>query len=138
MLVAPSGRPRNVSGYPLNSTSIHLEWSAVNCLEQNGNITGYEVHYQPLEYPQLQLTETVTTNEQTILFIATHLIPLTDYTFSVSALNINGTGPNETVIVTTEVVEGKHSTMAFIILNKFFFKTYNCRSKSLSWWLFSN
>ena len=136
MLVAPSGRPCNVSGYPLNSTSIYLEWSAVNCLEQNGNITGYEVHYQPLEYPQLQLTEIVTTNDQTMLFIATHLIPLTDYTFSVSALNINGTGPNETLMVTTKAVEGNY--IASIILHKFFFKTYNCRSKTLSWWLFSN
>ena len=67
---------------------------------------GYEVYYQPLEYPQLELTERVTTNEQTMLFIATHLIPLTDYTFSVSALNINGTGPNETITVTTVAIEG--------------------------------
>ena len=133
MLVAPSGRPRNVSGYSLNSTSIHLEWSTVNCLEKNGNITGYKVHYQPLEYPQLQLTEIVTT---TMLFTATHLIPLTDYTFSVSALNINGTGPNETIIVTTEAIEGKHNNYFM----QFYYTTYsyNCRSKTLSWWLFSN
>ena len=67
---------------------------------------GYKVHYQPLEYPQLELTKRVTTNEQIMLFIAIHLIPLTDYMFSVSALNINGTGPNKTITVTTVAIEG--------------------------------
>ena len=137
LLIAPSGKPHNVSGYSLNSTSIHLEWSTVNCSEQNGNIMGYEIHYQPLEYPQLELTETVTTNEQTMLFTATHLIPLTDYMFSVSAMNTNGTGPNETITVTTVAIEGKHNNcfMQFYCTTSY---SFNCRNKTLSWWLFSN
>ena len=106
-VIAPSGRPQTVSGHALSPTSIHIEWGPVNCLEQNGNIIGYKIHYQPLEYPQLQLSVTATTDEIRKLFTATHLIPQTDYNFNVSALNVNGMGPNGTVVLTTEAVEGE-------------------------------
>ena len=31
----------------ITSTSITIAWDAINCVDRNGNITGYEVHYVP-------------------------------------------------------------------------------------------
>jgi len=31
----------------ITSTSITIAWDAINCVDRNGNIIGYEVHYVP-------------------------------------------------------------------------------------------
>ena len=102
-IIAPVGMPRNVSGDTIDSTSILIMWNDVNCIERNGKITGYSIHYQPVHYSLLPMLST-TMNRS---FTATHLIPHSNYMFQVAAVNVNGTGPNETITLSTEAVKSK-------------------------------
>ena len=42
---APSTAPTSVSVYEVTSSSITVQWGAVNCIHHNGDITGYSVRY---------------------------------------------------------------------------------------------
>ena len=101
--VAPSGKPQNITGGALNSTSILIQWDGLDCLDRNGVITGYKI-YQSIDYLQLLLpTKYVNTSS----FTVTHLFPRSNYTFQVAAVNVNGTGPNGTITLSTEAVKSK-------------------------------
>ena len=66
-------------------------------------ITKYNVRYQPDNYSVSQITlKTVN-----ISLMVTNLIPSTNYTFRVAAENINGTGPDEVVRISTDSVTSK-------------------------------
>ena len=103
---APEGRPRNVTGSVLNSTSAVISWNEVNCLEQNGGITGYNVYYQPVikNHPAPLMSSRAAKKS----LIVTTLIPRTTYTFQVHAENINGSGPSENITITTDAVKSEY------------------------------
>ena len=94
---APSGEPQNITGGAINSTSILIQWNDVNCFDRNGDITGYRIIILP--------SITMKTSESS--FIVTHLTPHSNYTFQVAAVNVNGTGPNGTITLSTEAVKSK-------------------------------
>lgn len=77
----------------------------MDCWERNGIITIYNVQYQPDRYsvPQM-VSETVN-----IFLMVTNLIPSTSYTFRVAAENVNGTGPDEVIRLSTDPVKSKQS-----------------------------
>ena len=68
-----------------NSTAITVQWGAVPCIEQNGNITGYIVRYgsQTQSVSGGSVTETNISN----------LTPSTTYNIQVAAMNNADTGP---------------------------------------------
>ena len=100
---APSGKPQNISANVISSTSILIQWNDVDCIDRNGNLTAYNVSYQPKNYSQLSLSSITVSRSLTV----TNLIPRTNYTFQVAAVNTNGTGPSETIILSTEAVTSK-------------------------------
>ena len=75
-------------------TSIAIEWREVECLEQNGVITGYTVRYSPVT-EELIPTNTTYVNvsaESPRKLILYGLLPQTPYQIEVSALNDQGMG----------------------------------------------
>ena len=74
----------------ISSTSITVQWGAVPCIEQNGNITGYIVRYGS----QTQSVSGRSVTETTI----SDLTPSTTYNVQVAAVNNAGTGDYSNII----------------------------------------
>ena len=92
---APSAAPTNVDVSVINSTALTVQWEAVPCIEQNGDITGYTARI--LESGEMERVEDVgdDVNEVTI----SELTPSTTYSFQVAAVNSEGTGPYSDLII---------------------------------------
>ena len=69
----------------INPTAITVQWEAVSCIEQNGDITGYIVWYGS----QTQSVSGGSVTETTI----SNLTPSTTYNIEVAAMNNADTGP---------------------------------------------
>ena len=86
------------------SRSVSVSWDAIECMEQNGVITGYEVKFQKEEGgTDEELSTNVFEN-----FTVDGLTPSTSYTFQVAGVNINGTGPFTNMLVITTNEDGKY------------------------------
>ena len=91
---APSAAPTNVDVSVINSTALNVQWGAVPCIEQNGDITGYTVRV--LESGEMERVEDVgDVNEVTI----SDLTPSTTYSIQVAAVNNIDTGPYSDLII---------------------------------------
>ena len=82
---APSAAPTDVAVSVIDSTSITVQWGAVPCIKQNGDITGYIVWYGS----QTQSVSGGSVTETTI----SNLTPSTTYNIEVAAVNDADTGP---------------------------------------------
>ena len=72
------------------STTITIQWGAVPCMDQNSEITGYKVRYGPVGSSQ-RATDAVTGSASTGgMYTLTGLIPFTNYSIEVAAVNSNG------------------------------------------------
>ena len=92
----PSGPVKNLVISSSTSTSITIEWDMVECIDRNGEITGYTVKYG-------LVTEVVSgTNQRE--FSAVGLIPSSHYTFQVTPNSNQGNG------VLSESVQGMTSS----------------------------
>ena len=87
---APSAAPTSVSVSEVTSSSITVQWGAVDCIHRNGDITGYSVRYGVQESGS---TQTVSVSGggamQTTI---SGLMPSTTYSIEVAAVNSAGTG----------------------------------------------
>ncbi|KAM9410156.1 neogenin 1a isoform 3-T3 [Pholidichthys leucotaenia] len=87
----PSAPPQNLTAEVQNSKSIMLRWQPPPLSGQNGKITGYKIRYKKGTRSR---GETLEVSEGTQLYkLIDDLEPGTEYSFRVSALTINGTGP---------------------------------------------
>ena len=89
-LPVPSSSPTNVTTSHVTSSSITVQWGAVNCINRNGDITGYSVRYG-VQGSGSTHTESVSggaTTEATI----SGLESATNYSIEVAAMNSAGTG----------------------------------------------
>jgi len=104
---APSAPPTFVSISDVTSSSITIQWGAVDCIHRNGNITGYSVQYGVQGSGSTQ-TESVSggaTTEATI----SELTPSTSYVIAIAAVNSAGTGVySEPLTVETSVAGNSH------------------------------
>lgn len=86
----PSAPPQNLTLEVQNSKSIMLRWQPPPLSGQNGEITGYKIRYR--KGPRR--SETAETTGGTQLFkLIDGLERGTEYSFRVSAITVNGTGP---------------------------------------------
>ena len=99
--VAPTGAPRNVTP-SMTSRSIMVTWDTIECIEQNGIITGYTVVFQE----QGGANVTGNTMDRTRTYSATEFTPFTIYTFQVAGVNDVGTGPFTDIITFTTDGDG--------------------------------
>ena len=102
---APSAAPNSVSVSEVTSSSITVQWEAVPCIEQNGNITGYTVWYGSQTQSVLggSVTETTISN----------LTPSTTYNIQMAAMNDAGTGDysNTISIMTLGIIDHRQYNM---------------------------
>ena len=86
---APSAAPVNVTTSSTHS-SITVQWGMVPCADRNGDITGYSVRYG---VQGSSSTQTVNiTGASTTATTISNLMPSTNYSIQVAAVNEAGTG----------------------------------------------
>ena len=93
----PGGPPLNLTAAPLSESAI-LRWDPPAEKDQNGVITGYLIKYQLSSDPSSQMTITVGAVTQLSL---DNLMTGVTYSFTVAAINSNGTGPDAAIMFTT-------------------------------------
>ena len=95
-LSAPSIAPTSVNVSEVTSSSITVQWGAVDCIHRNGDITGYRVQYGVQGNRSTQ-TKNVSGRVATQTIIS-GLTPSTNYSIEVAAVNNVGTGVYSNVI----------------------------------------
>ena len=100
---APSAAPTSVSVFTVTSSSITVQWGAVDCIHHNGDITGYSVRYgvQGSGSTQTMNVSGGSVTEATI----SSLMPSTTYSIHVAAVNSAGVGVYSNI--TAETLQSK-------------------------------
>ena len=98
----PGAPPQSVAVSSVNSSSIKVSWGDVLCDQRNGEITGYQVNYTSTSDNGIVNT----TGNQTS-FTLSDLQPHTDYSISVAAMTVNGTGPFSTPVTNKTLFTGR-------------------------------
>ena len=97
---APSAAPTSVHTSDVTFFSITIHWEGVNCIHQNGHITGYSVRYwvQRISTHTLNVSGGTTT-----AFTLTGLSNSTTYSIDVAAVNNAGIGRySDSIMVKTK------------------------------------
>ena len=103
---APSAAPTPMSKGS-TSSSITVQWGAVDCIDHNGNVTGYSVRYGIQGSAEGDRTVEMTTGDSSGgIHTISGLSAATVYTVEVAAVNSVGTGVYSDSI--TVVTIGKH------------------------------
>ena len=89
---APSGTPQEVTIVDTTSTKITIQWKELPCSDRNGDITGYTVRYS------ISGSNITLRNYSDTAATLVDLIPFTNYSIEVAAVNDNGTGPFSTPV----------------------------------------
>ncbi|XP_026234085.1 LOW QUALITY PROTEIN: neogenin 1a [Anabas testudineus] len=97
----PSGPPQNLTLEVQNSKSILLRWQPPPLNSQNGEITGYKIRYRK---GSRRSEAAETTGGTQLNKLIDGLERGTEYSFRVSAMTVNGTGP-ATEWITAETFE---------------------------------
>ena len=97
---APSAAPTSVHTSDVTFFSITIHWEGVNCIHQNGHITGYSVRY----WVQRSSTHTLNVSGgTTTAFTLTGLSNSTTYSIDVAAVNNAGIGRySDSIMVKTK------------------------------------
>ena len=90
---APSAAPTSVRESGVTSSIITVQWGAVNCIDRNGNITGYSVRYGVNGTAEGDRTVKMATGDSSGgMYTISGLSAATVYTVEVAAVNSVGTG----------------------------------------------
>ena len=108
----PSASPSSVTPTTVETTSITIEWSELDCTDRNGDITGYRVRYGPTS---------TTSSQRQIATISGRMFTVDrefithNYDFEIAAVNVDGTGPYSTppLTVDTAVPSGNILSLLF-------------------------
>jgi hypothetical protein len=80
----------------------------VICIERNSEITHYLLQYSLEGSDRIKQVEVSGTDDSDRMYTAVRLQPLSEYTFTIAAINSGGQrGPNVPLTVTTSVPESK-------------------------------
>ena len=105
IIIAPSGTPEWLTVRGNHPTSVQLSWGAVPEDQENGKITSYSIQVGgPDTTISIPTTGGYVTSKE-----VSDLRPSTEYTFSVSAVTVAGSGPAISVSFITPQ-EGEAST----------------------------
>ena len=88
LYTAPSAAPTSVNVSDVTSSTITVQWGAVNCIDRNGNITGYSVRYGVNGTAEGDRTVKNSTGDSNGgMYTISGLSPATVYTVEVAAVN---------------------------------------------------
>ena len=89
---APSAAPTSLSVSAVTSSSITVQWGAVDCIHHNGDITGYSVRYGEVGSAEGDRSVEMVSEEDPRQTIISSLTPSTTYSIEVAAENSAGIG----------------------------------------------
>ena len=90
---APSAAPTSVRVSAVTSSSITVQWGAVDCIHRNGDITGYSVRYGVQGTAEGDRTVQMATGDSSGgMYTISGLSAATVYTVEVAAVNSVNTG----------------------------------------------
>ena len=117
---APTAPP-HIYTSSATSRSVRVFWTQIRCTERNGPITSYTVEFQELGGA---LIPGVVVNRT---FIASRLIPYTNYTFRVAGVNDAGTG-SFINLISVQTEEESNSYLIIIQQNfhHFLYSSWSC------------
>ena len=116
-LLAPTGAPLNVAGEAVDSTTLHVTWSAPEVDLQNGVITGYKLHYVQAADTHVDDGSVVVTVPATErLYVIRALKKWTQYRIWVKAYTRPGDGPPSVAIVAQTAEDCECRPDSFIYL----------------------
>ena len=93
LYTAPSASPTSVRESGVTSSSITVQWGAVDCIHRNGDITGYSVRYGIQGTAEGDRTVMMATGDSSGgMYTISGLSAATVYTVEVAAVNSVGTG----------------------------------------------
>ena len=98
-LTVPSAAPTSVSVSDVTSSTITVQWGAVECVHQNGHIRGYTVEYG---VQGSENTETMHFSRSETKAIISGLTSLTSYTIKLAAVNSVGVGEYTSISTETD------------------------------------
>ena len=102
----PSAPPTSVNIIEVTSSSITVQWGAVDCIHRNGDITGYSVRYGvPGRFEGDEIVLMVSGDSNGGMHVISGLRASTTYTIEVAAVNSAGTGEYSDTI--TAKIDGK-------------------------------
>ena len=122
----PSAGPTSVRESAVNTSSITVQWGAVDCIHHNGDITGYSVQYgvQGSGSTQTMNVSGGSVTEATI----SSLMPSTTYSIQVAAVNSAGIGDYSDAITTktlqSNLLYGVYVYDSFLKKKTFFISYY--------------
>ena len=116
---APAAPPQNVAATAVSSTENIVLWEEVPAIDQNGEITLYEIQFVPLETFGGQITsDTVNTSNGSILMmVLTGLEEYVAYNISVRAYTSVGPGPYSDGVVERTDTDGMWDNVTFVWFN---------------------
>ena len=88
--IAPSAPPSSVSVSEVTSSSMTVQWGPVDCIQRNGDITGYSVQYKKVG--SVSTHNRTVSGSNTSEAIIMNLMPSTMYIVQVAAINDAGDG----------------------------------------------
>ena len=94
-----------------------VTWSAIECIDQNGIITGYAVQFQEQDGRASVAGGVVNVNNRT--YTVSGLSPATRYTFRVAGITSGGQGPLSPARVVTTMDGRKFTITRIISLTKY-------------------
>ena len=103
LYTVPSGPPLNLRAKPSRDSAI-LKWDPPAEKDQNGVITGYLIKYQLRSDSSSQMNRTV--GAVTELKLDNLMTEMT-YSFTVAAINKNGTGSDAAMVMFTTIPDSK-------------------------------
>ena len=141
----PSDPPHNVTATVMSSTEIMVSWEEVPAINQNGEITTYEIQYAPLETFERQIsTDTVNTSGSesgsgsgsgsVLMMVSTGLEEYVEYNISVRAYTSAGPGPYSDPVTERTSEDSKQQILRMVCLFSFDSSNVNFLSNSSSFW----
>ena len=103
----PSSPPQNVMVTSVNPASLRVSWQLPSTINYNGPITGHVIRYTGGGTSDMMNVNSGTTHT------ISGLVAFVDYSVTVAAVNINGTGPFSNPVVEKS---GKDSELIFIFI----------------------
>ena len=96
---APSAPPTPINASNVIPNSFTVQWGPVDCIDHNGDITGYSVRYGVHGSGSTQTRDVSGGDMMTTTIM--DLMPDTSYAVEVAGVNANGVGEYGSIIVTT-------------------------------------
>ena len=88
-----------------NLTSITIHWSGVDCIDQNSEISGYDIIVTSVNKENISSTMMAAANKS--IHTVNGLFPSTEYSVRIAAEGDNKTGPYNNKTISTSSPTGK-------------------------------